>query len=150
MQFKKKVKLRNQTKIKLTPTCWPTGCKTRCDWADWTTADWYRWVLAVAERWRSSIEGLLATKSVIWWLTWYLPASNALALFPRCPAGSPRRPVYIRLCINHITKSIFNWKKKNQNQNTKPQKQAKKQVFFSFDYLVFFLMVMFIFLRLIT
>lgn len=30
----------------------------------------------------------------------YLAAGNALALLPRCPAGSPRRPVYIRLCIN--------------------------------------------------
>lgn len=72
-------------------------CKTRSDWADWPTADWYWWMLGMAEWWCGPIERLVA-EPMICWLCW-LPACNALALFPRCPAGSPRRPVYIRLCI---------------------------------------------------
>lgn len=94
-------------------TCCTACCKARCDWANWPTTDWYRWLLTVAESgcwpWESMLVTEVDERS-------RLPAAmscccccmrnaclstcNALTLLPRCPVDSPRRPVYIGLCIN--------------------------------------------------
>lgn len=108
---------RNFFFMKFSNTCRPTCGERRGDWANWPTADWDWWLLGVAKSWWWPIDGLLTSEWEIWRrLDCGLATCNALALFPRCPTGSPRRPVYIGLCINNgMDREISVLKLRKQN-----------------------------------